>query len=93
MDPLVVRADGDLTIDASTRSVWRDGQPVVLPAARFDVLFALARERGAIVTHEQLRQDTRVRTAGSLRNIIADLRRLTGAPIRTIPRVGYVLMV
>jgi DNA-binding response OmpR family regulator len=84
---------GDVMIDAAARSVSRAGQPLSLPAARFDVLLALARERGGIVPHARLIEACRwshVRRA-SLRVIVADLRRLTGLRIRSVARVGYVL--
>jgi DNA-binding response OmpR family regulator len=84
---------GDVTIDAAARSVVVAGEPVALAAAKFDVLLALARERGGVVSHARLIEACRwsqVR-ATSLRGIMVDLRRLTGLPIRVIPRVGYVL--
>jgi DNA-binding response OmpR family regulator len=84
---------GDITIDAAARSVSRAGQPLSLAAAPFDVLLALARERGGIVPHARLIEACRwshVRRS-SLRVIVADLRRLTGLRIRSVPRVGYAL--
>ena len=86
---------GDITIDPAARSVSRGeaSQPLALTAARFDVLLALARERGGIVSHARLIEACRwshVRRT-SLRVIIGDLRRLTGLSIRSVPRVGYVL--
>jgi DNA-binding response OmpR family regulator len=84
---------GDVTIEPASRSVWRAGDPLALAASRFDVLLALARERGGVVPHTRLIEacrSGRVRTPG-LRGIIADLRRLTGLRIRAVPRVGYVL--
>ena len=86
---------GDITIDPAARSVSKAGQPLALAAARFDVLLTLARERGGIVPHARLIEACRwshVRQ-GSLRVIIADLRRLTGLRIRAVPRIGYVLPV
>jgi DNA-binding response OmpR family regulator len=84
---------GGLTIDPAARSVMRAGRPLALAAARFDVLLTLARERGGIVPHARLIDACRWSSVrqGSLRGIVADLRRLTGLPIRAVPRVGYVL--
>jgi DNA-binding response OmpR family regulator len=90
--PRLIRI-GDIMIDAAARSVSRAGQPLSLAAARFDVLLALARERGGIVPHARLIEACRwshVRRS-SLRVIMADLRRLTGLRILAVPRVGYVL--
>lgn len=86
---------GDVTIDAAARSVVVAGQPLVLAAAKFDVLLALARERGGVVSHARLIEACRWSQVGpgSLRGIMVDLRRVTGLPIRVVPRVGYVLAV
>lgn len=84
----------DLTIDPATRSVWRADEPLPLTPAKFDVLLMLARERGGILTHARLLDACRwshLRKPTSLRNIITRLRQLTGARIRAVPRVGYVL--
>jgi len=86
---------GGVTIDAAARSVVVGGQSVVLAAAKFDVLLALARERGGVVSHARLIEACRwshVRPA-SLRGIMVELRRATGLPIRVVPRVGYVLTI
>ncbi len=90
--PRVIQV-GDVMIDAAARSVVIAGQPVTLAAAKFDVLLALARERGGVVSHARLVEAcrwSRVRST-SLRGIMVDLRRVTGLAIRVIPRVGYVL--
>ena len=91
-NPRVIQI-GDVTIDSAARSVVVAGQPLVLAAAKFDVLLALVRERGGVVSHARLIEACRwsqVRPT-SLRGIMVDLRRLTGLPIKVVPRVGYVL--
>ncbi len=47
-------ACGPVTVDVPTRSVWREGAPVVLRPREFDLLVALCRARGAVVSREQL---------------------------------------
>ena len=43
-----------LRIDPSARQVTKDGQPVELTPIEFDLLHALARHRGRVLTREQL---------------------------------------
>jgi two-component system KDP operon response regulator KdpE len=93
----VIRADG-LEIDLGARIVRREGSEVHLTPTEFDLLRALARNRGRLMTHRDLliavwgkaySDDTQV-----LRGQIANLRRKiepADGPryIRTDPRVGY----
>jgi two-component system KDP operon response regulator KdpE len=96
-DP-VIRADG-LEVDLAAHRVRRDGEEVHLTPIEFDLLRALARHPGRLLTHRALleevwgpayRDDTQV-----LRAHIANLRRKIepedGSPrhIRTEPGVGY----
>ncbi len=96
-DPLI-RAEG-LEIDLGARIVRRDGREVHLTPKEFDLLRALATQRGRLLTHRALltevwgpgyADDTQV-----LRTHIANLRRKVepgdGTPrhIRTEPGVGY----
>jgi two-component system KDP operon response regulator KdpE len=88
-----VRADG-LEVDLAARVVRRDGEAIHLTPIEFDLLRALARQRGRLLTHRALlvevwgpeyANDTAV-----LRTHIANLRRKVGAQhIRTDPGVGY----
>jgi two-component system, OmpR family, KDP operon response regulator KdpE len=48
-----IEADG-LEIDLAARVVRRDGQPVHLTPIEFDLLRALARNRGRLITHRKL---------------------------------------
>jgi len=88
-----IRADG-LEVDLAARVVRVDGQEVHLTPIEFDLLRALARHRGRLLTHRALlievwgpeyANDTAV-----LRTHIANLRRKIGSDhIRTDPGVGY----
>ena len=93
----MVEIDG-LTVDLAARIVRRDGLDVHLTPIEFDLLRALVRNRGRLITHRALlqevwgpatRDDTQV-----LRAHIANLRRKIepggrGRYIRTDPGVGY----
>jgi two-component system response regulator CpxR len=48
---------GDLEADSAARVAWRDGQVLDLTSAEFDLLVALLREAGQIVSREQLAQE------------------------------------
>jgi two-component system KDP operon response regulator KdpE len=96
-DEPVVVADG-LEVDLAARAVRRDGLEIHLTPIEFELLSALARNRGRLITHRalltevwgpQYGDDTQV-----LRTHIANLRRKIepqGAPrfIRTDAGVGY----
>jgi two-component system KDP operon response regulator KdpE len=93
VDEPTVRADG-LEVDIAARVVRRDGEAIHLTPIEFDLLRALVRQRGRLLTHRALlvevwgpeyASDTAV-----LRTHIANLRRKVGAQhIRTDPGVGY----
>jgi two-component system, OmpR family, KDP operon response regulator KdpE len=88
-----ITADG-LEVDLAGRVVRVDGDEVHLTPIEFDLLRALARHRGRLLTHRALlvevwgpeyANDTAV-----LRTHIANLRRKVGSQhIRTDPGVGY----
>jgi DNA-binding response OmpR family regulator len=59
--PLVV---GGLTIDALTRQVSLDGQPIDLSRKEFDLLLALAQRPGEVVTKRELLADVWRQTYG-----------------------------
>jgi two-component system, OmpR family, KDP operon response regulator KdpE len=95
----VVRADG-LEVDLASRLVRRHGEEVHLTPTEFDLLRALVRNRGRLLTHRALLQDVWGQAyAGdipTLRTTIARLRRKIepdgdAGPryIRTDPGVGY----
>ena len=92
-DEPTILADG-LEVDLAARVVRVDGEAVHLTPIEFDLLRALARNRGRLLTHRGLlievwgveyAEDTAV-----LRTHIANLRRKIGSEhIRTDPGVGY----
>ena len=47
-------AFGSLRIDPDSRQVWKAGQPVELTTTEFDLLHALARHPGRVLSREQL---------------------------------------
>jgi len=95
-DP-AIEVDG-LRVDLAARDVRRDGEGIHLTPIEFDLLRALVRHRGRLMTHRSLLvevwgpqygDDTQV-----LRAHIANLRRKIEPPgerryIRTEPGVGY----
>jgi two-component system, OmpR family, KDP operon response regulator KdpE len=95
-EPLIV-ADG-LEVDLVARAVRRDGEPVHLTPTEFELLRALAQNRGRLMTHRSLlvevwgveyADDVQV-----LRAHVANLRRKIEPDdgpryIRTDPGVGY----
>jgi two-component system response regulator MtrA len=48
---------GNVRIDVRTREVERDGRPVTLTPRAFDLLVALARQNGRVVTRQDLLRD------------------------------------
>jgi two-component system KDP operon response regulator KdpE len=92
-----ILADG-LEIDLGARLVRRDGQPVHLTPTEFELLRALAQNRGRLMTHRSLLVDVwGLEYADDfqvLRAHVANLRRKIEPPdgpryIRTDPGVGY----
>ncbi len=89
---------GGLRVDFAARAVSRDGEEIHLTPTEFQLLRALLRNRGRLITHRALltevwgpawSEDT-----ATLRTHVANLRRKIEAPdaerlIRTDPGVGY----
>jgi two-component system KDP operon response regulator KdpE len=89
---------GGLAIDLAAHTVRREGEEIHLTPTEFQLLRALARNRGRLMTHRALltevwgpawSEDT-----ATLRTHVANLRRKIEAPegerlIRTDPGVGY----
>ena len=95
-EPLIV-ADG-LEIDLGARAVRRDGEPVHLTPTEFELLRALAQNRGRLMTHSTLLSDVwgpgYADDPQVLRAHVANLRRKIEPPdgpryIRTDPGIGY----
>ena len=90
---------GPLRVDLATRSVSCSGQPVDLTRKEFDLLVALVREAGAVVSREHLLLRVwHTAWPGTLRTLevhIGTLRSKLGEPglIQTVRGVGYRLVV
>jgi len=92
----------DLVINYAERRVAVAGQPVVLTATEYALLFELSTNAGLVVTHEQLLQRVwgpeNSGDAGLARTVVQRLRRKLGDDARdpkyilTEPHVGYRMM-
>lgn len=90
---------GEVTVDTDTREVRRAGAPVELTATEFDVLLALLRARGRVLSREQLLDavwdPSHEGTPRTVDNFVAQLRakleRDPASPryILTVRGVGY----
>ena len=90
---------GDVRIDVATRSVFRDGEAVSLRPMEFDLLIALARRRGEVVSRIDLLEevwgygtDVVSRTVDThVRQLRAKLERNPAAPthLLTVRKAGY----
>jgi DNA-binding winged helix-turn-helix (wHTH) protein len=84
---------GPFTIDAAARLLFRDGNPIPLTPKAADLLIALLKGQGEVVTKEQLLTEVWPNTfvaTGSLVKEICTLRKTLGGPlIETIPNHGY----
>ncbi|MEV0146841.1 MULTISPECIES: response regulator transcription factor [unclassified Nonomuraea] len=82
-------------LDPGRRTVTRDGRPIVLNRKEFDVLHALLRADGRLVTSAELRRSAWDEYAdaasGVLRVTLTSLRRKLGSPplIENLPGQGY----
>jgi two-component system, OmpR family, response regulator CpxR len=91
---------GDLQIDCSRRRVLRDGRPIDLTGAEFDILLLLARSAGKVLSRDEIAEAALGRPIGfsdrSIDNHISNLRKKLGAragPVERIQNVrgtGYV---
>lgn len=103
-DPVAGEATGlevhGLSLDPTTRQVFRDGREIVLTKTEFDLLELLMRNAGIVLTREQVYEDIWgydfESSSNSLDVYIGYLRRKTeagGEPrlIQTVRGVGYVL--
>ena len=92
---------GDLTVDPARRTVRLGGRELELTAAEFDLLYALVRGRGRVLTRDAL-MDALLRTAAEVgiqeRSIDVYVRRLRSKLgddarqpryVRTVRGVGY----
>ena len=95
-EPVLV--SGSLSIDLTNRDVIRDGQRIVLTPTEYDILKALARKAGKVLTHQQLMREVWGHVEQDLHTLrvnISNLRKkLEPEPARpallvTEPGVGY----
>jgi two-component system, OmpR family, alkaline phosphatase synthesis response regulator PhoP len=90
---------GDVVVDPMTRTVLRAGQPVALSPKLFDLLMALLRRRGAVMSRAELLAEVWHRQeAGGTRTVDTHVfelrRRLEAVPsepryILTVSKIGY----
>ena len=91
---------GDISLDAGSRVVMRDGAALVLTAVEFDTLALLLRGAGRVVSREQITREVLDRKLmafdRSVDTHISRLRRKLGAyshgeeRIKTIRGIGYI---
>lgn len=95
-EPVLV--SGSLSIDLTNRDVIRDGVRIVLTPTEYDILKALARKAGKVLTHQQLMREVWGHVEQDLHTLrvnISNLRKkLEPSPGRPVflvtePGVGY----
>lgn len=88
---------GGVAIDAERRAVTRDGIDLNLTPMEFDLLLLLVRKKNVALSREGLLNEVwGIRYEGGTRTVdvhIAQLRKKTGLPIVSVPKIGYRLEV
>lgn len=88
---------GGVAIDAEGRTVTRDGIDLNLTPMEFDLLLLLVRKKNVAMSREGLLNEVwGIRYEGGTRTVdvhIAQLRKKTGLPIVSVPKIGYRLEV
>ena len=88
---------GGVAIDAERRTVTRDGSDLNLTPMEFDLLLLLVRKKNVALSREGLLNEVwGIRYEGGTRTVdvhIAQLRKKTGLPIVSVPKIGYRLEV
>ena len=83
----------DLTICVDERTVTRDGEPILLKPLEFDLLLFFARNQNIALPREKILTEVwGMDFYGESRTIdihVSQLRKKTGLPIVSVPRVGY----
>src|SRR4029077_17748938 len=92
---------GDIRVDLGARQAWRASRALPLTPAEFDVLAALVRSAGRLLSRDQLAREALGRSLDPLDRAIdvhvGNLRRKLGtdaageSPIRTVRGAGYLL--
>ena len=88
---------GGVAIEAERRTVTRDGIDLNLTPMEFDLLLLLVRKKNVAMSREGLLNEVwGIRYEGGTRTVdvhIAQLRKKTGLPIVSVPKIGYRLEV
>lgn len=88
---------GGVAIDAERRTVTRDCIDLNLTPMEFDLLLLLVRKKNVAMSREGLLNEVwGIRYEGGTRTVdvhIAQLRKKTGLPIVSVPKIGYRLEV
>ena len=83
----------DLTISVDERTVTRGGDPILLKPLEFDLLLFFARNQNIALPREKILTEVwGLDFYGESRTIdihVSQLRKKTGLPIVSVPRVGY----
>jgi DNA-binding response OmpR family regulator len=94
-----VTAIGDLTIDQARREVTIAGRPVTLRTKEFDLLVALARDQGVVLSRERLLEsvwgyevDAETRTVDVHVNHLREKLAASTVTIETVRGIGYKLV-
>jgi len=94
-----VTAIGDLTIDQARREVTIAGRPVTLRTKEFDLLVALARDQGVVLSRERLLEsvwgyevDAETRTVDVHINHLREKLAASTVTIETVRGIGYKLV-
>jgi two-component system OmpR family response regulator/two-component system response regulator QseB len=87
---------GDVMLDVAARAVTKAGVPVTLAAREFDLLHALMRGAGRVLSREQLEQQLytwgQEVESNAIEVHVHHLRRKLGSPlIQTVRGVGYMV--
>jgi DNA-binding winged helix-turn-helix (wHTH) protein len=89
---------GPFTIDAAARLLFRDGNPIPLTPKAADLLIALLKGQGEVVTKEQLLTEVWPNTFVTTNSLVGEIFKLRktlkddweGGPlIETVPNRGY----
>ncbi len=88
---------GDVAIDAQRRTVAKGGINLNLTPMEFDLLLLLVRKKNVALSRDGLLNEVwGIRYEGGTRTVdvhIAQLRKKTGLPIVSVPKIGYRLEV
>ena len=83
----------DLTVYVEERNVLKDGRPIQLKPLEFDLLLFFVRNQNIALTREKILAEVwGLDFYGESRTIdihVSSLRRKTGLPIVSVPRIGY----